>query len=197
MPSLPPSVDPLARHRAILERGFRAGSTGARAVAAVTALDLATYLPDDLLMLGDKMTMAASLELRVPFCDRRLVETVWSIDPALRSGVRLKPLLRRVVAPLLPPETMKQPKRGFSVPLARWLRGPLAELAADLLSEARLRRRGLLEPAAVGRLVAEHRAGRRSHADRLFALMVLELWQQAYWDEWPARRRAVFEGLDG
>ena len=148
------------------------------------------------LMLGDKMTMAASLELRVPFCDRRLVETVWSIAPGLRSGPGLKPLLRHAMEPLLPPATLARPKRGFSVPLARWLRGPLAELAADLLSEARLRRRGLLRPAPVVRLIDEHRAGRRSHADRLFALMVLELWQQAFWDDWPARRRAVFAAVD-
>ena len=197
MPSLPAAADPFARHRAILARALAAGSRGPRAVAAVTALDLATYLPDDLLMLGDKMTMAASLELRVPFCDRGLVETVWSIDPVLRSGLGLKPLLRQVMGPLLPAETMKQPKRGFSVPLARWLRGPLAELAGDLLSEARLRRRGLLAAAPVRRLIAEHQAGHRNHADRLFALIVLELWQQAYWDDWAGRRRAVLAGLDG
>ena len=196
LPGLPPGSDPLAGHRARLVEALAAARTGAGAAAAVAALDLATYLPDDLLMLGDKMTMAASLELRVPFCDRRLVETVWSIAPGLRSGPGLKPLLRHAMEPLLPPATLARPKRGFSLPLARWLRGPLAELAADLLSEARLRRRGLLRPAPVVRLIDEHRAGRRSHADRLFALMVLELWQQAFRDDWPSRRRAVFAAVD-
>ena len=196
MPSLSAAVDPFARHREILLRAPGAGETGAGAATAVTALDLATYLPDDLLMLGDKMTMAASLELRVPFCDRQLCETVWSIDPALRSGFGLKPLLRRVMRPLLPRETLGRPKRGFSVPLASWLRGPLAGLAADLLAESRLRRRGLLDVARVRRVIDDHHTGRRSHADRIFALMVLELWQQAFWDEWPARRRAVLADLD-
>jgi asparagine synthase (glutamine-hydrolysing) len=196
LPSLTPEIDPFVAHRAILHGALANGSAGARAATAVAALDLLTYLPDDLLMLGDKMTMAASLELRVPFCDRRLVDTIWSVDPALRGGRGLKPLLRRVMGPLLPPAILRRPKRGFSVPLGSWLRGPLAAMAADLLSETRLRRRGLLAPAAVRRLVDEHRAGRRNHADRLFALMVLELWQEAFWDEWPGRRRALFAEIE-
>ena len=196
MPALPAASDPCAGHRAILARQLAGTSTGAAAVAAVAALDLTTYLPDDLLMLGDKMTMAASLELRVPFCDRRLVETVWSIDPKLRSGPGLKPLLRRVMGPLLPPEILRQPKQGFMVPLAHWLRGPLAEMTGDLLSESVLRRRGLLAVAPVRRLIDDHNRGRRNHADRLFALMVLELWQRTFWDEWPVRRRAVFADVE-
>jgi asparagine synthase (glutamine-hydrolysing) len=196
MPSLPAEVDPGAGHRAILHGALAGARNGREAVAAVAALDLATYLPDDLLMLGDKMTMAASLELRVPFCDRRLLETVWSVDPAIRVGDGLKPLLRRVAGPLLPPEILGRPKRGFSVPLAEWLRGPLAPMAADLLSESRLNRRGLLAPTVVRRLLDEHRAGRRDHADRLFALMVLELWFQTFWDEWPGRRRAIMAEVE-
>jgi len=101
-----------------------------------------------------------------------------------------------VMGPLLPPAILRQPKRGFMVPLARWLRGPLAEMAGALLSEPGLRRRGLLAFPPVRQLVADHHAGRRSHADRLFALMMLELWQRAFWDEWPARRRAVFAEVD-
>ena len=196
MPALSPESDPFAGHRAILRGVLKTGSGGVATATGMAALDLLTYLPDDLLLLGDKMTMAASLELRVPFCDRRLVETVWSIDPALRSGRGLKPLLRQVMGPLLPPEILERPKRGFSVPIGSWLRGPLAPMAADLLSETRLRRRGLLVPSAVRRLVDEHHGGRRNHADRLFALMVLELWQQAFWDEWPARSRAVFAEIE-
>ncbi len=196
MPGLPASSDPLAPHRRMLLDRLGAGSGEAELVAAVSALDLGTYLADDLLTLGDKMTMAASLELRVPFCDRRLCETVLAIDPRLRAGAGLKSLLRRAMRPLLPPEIMTRPKRGFSVPLATWLRGALAELAADLLSEGRMRRRGLIEWAPVRRLIDEHGSGRRNHADRLFALMVLELWQAAFWDQWAARRAAVFADVD-
>jgi len=193
MPALAGECDPFAGHR---EMFLGALAASAHPMGAAAALDLSTYLPDDLLMLGDKMTMAASLEVRVPFCDRRLVEVVWSIDPKLRSGPGLKPLLRRVMGPLLPPAILRRPKRGFMVPLAHWLRGPLAEMAGDLLSEAALRRRGLLAFPPVRQLVVDHHAGRRSHADRLFALMMLELWQRAFWDEWPARRRAVFAEVD-
>ena len=181
VPDLPGGIDPLASHRENLAANLSRGRSGPEAVAAASFLDLATYLPDDLLMLGDKMSMASSLELRVPFCDRRLVETVLSIDPQLRSSpVRLKPLLKRVMRSVLPSEFLTQPKRGFSVPLGSWLRGPLAELTADMLSESRLRRRGLLDPKPVASLLAEHRTGERDHADRLFAFLMLELWMEAY-----------------
>jgi asparagine synthase (glutamine-hydrolysing) len=196
MPGVPAMVDPMASHREVLQPALAAARTEPEIVAAVSGLDLRTYLPDDLLMLGDKMTMAASLELRVPFCDRRLVETVLAIDPRIRVGAGLKSLLRRVMGPSLPPEILRRPKRGFSVPLATWLRGPLAEMSLELLSETRLRQRGLVATEPVSRLIHEHRSGRRNHADRLFALMVLELWQQAFWDGWPARRAAVLAQVE-
>ena len=181
VPDLPDGLDPLASHREYLATNLSRGGSGPDMLAAASLLDLATYLPDDLLMLGDKMSMASSLELRVPFCDRRLVETVLSIDPRLRSSsVRLKPLLKRVMQSVLPAEFLTKPKRGFSVPLGSWLRGPLAELTADMLSESRLRRRGLLDPKSVASLLAEHRTGERDHADRLFAFLMLELWLEAY-----------------
>src|SRR5262249_14644003 len=97
-------------------------------------LDLKTYLPEDLLMLADKMTMAASLELRVPFCDHRLVDVVARIAPELRSpGFQLKALLKEMMAPLLPREVLEHPKRGFTLPLAAWVKGSLRSLALDLL----------------------------------------------------------------
>jgi asparagine synthase (glutamine-hydrolysing) len=196
MPGLPTAADPFSRHRQLLPPDLDDAWTGHEVAAAVSGLDLLTYLPDDLLMLGDKMSMAASLELRVPFCDRRVVETVLGIDPRLRAGRGLKWLLRRAMGPSLPAEILRGPKRGFSVPLTTWLRGPLAQMCGDLLSPARLRRRGLLAPAPVARLLDEHRSRRRSHADRLFALMVLELWQETFWDSWAARRAALFAAVD-
>jgi asparagine synthase (glutamine-hydrolysing) len=192
IPDLPDGLDPLAGHRDRLLANLPADRSGPEAVAAASLLDLVTYLPDDLLMIGDKMSMASSLELRVPFCDKRLAETVLSIDPRLRSSpFRLKPLLKRVMSSILPSELMTRPKRGFSVPLGTWLRGPLAELVEDTLSESRLRRRGLIDPRPVVSLLAQHRSGRRDHADRLFALLMLELWFEAYsarrprWNEIP------------
>ncbi len=181
LPDLADGPDPLASHRENLAANLSRGRSGPEASAAASLLDLVTYLPDDLLMLGDKMSMASSLELRVPFCDRRLIETVLSIDPRLRSStVRLKPLLKQVMGSILPSELLTRPKRGFSMPLGSWLRGPLAELIEDMLSESRLRRGGLLNPQPVASLLAEHRTGQRDHADRLFAFLMLELWLEAY-----------------
>lgn len=184
--------DPRALHLAHWSR-----CAGPDLADALLYLDLKTYLPDDLLMLGDKMSMAASLELRVPFCDRRLVELIARLAPAVRApGFRLKPLLREIMGPLLPPEVLRRPKRGFSVPLAQWFRGPLQSLAQDLLSEQRLRAGGILNPQPVRRLLDAHLLGRRSYYDQLFAIMMFQLWQVVYLDDWASRRRAVMAEID-
>ena len=192
LPGREPAIDPRALHREHLHR-----SPSASIPDALFYLDLKTYLPDDLLMLGDKMSMASSLELRVPFCDRRLVELVARLAPAVRApGFRLKPLLREVMAPLLPAEVLDRPKRGFMVPLTQWFRGPLKTLALDLLADDRLRAGGVLNPGPVRRLVEAHLAGSSSYHDQLFALIVFQLWQAAYLDGWAARRRQVMAEVD-
>jgi asparagine synthase (glutamine-hydrolysing) len=146
-------------------------------------VDLATYLPEDLLVMADRCSMAHSLELRAPFCDPALLATSLSLSPALklRRG-RLKALLKAAFADVLPPAVLAQPKRGFMVPLARWLRRDLREMMDDLLAPARVRARGLFDPAAVARLQAEHLAGTRTHSDRLWTLMMTELWMRRYCD---------------
>ena len=170
--------DVAARQRAAFARaGFGDPRDGAFRV------DLATYLPDDLLVLADRMAMAHSLELRAPFCDHRLVEWSLGLPPAAKMGrVATKTLLRRAFAAVLPPAVLAHEKQGFGVPLGRWLRGPLAPLADDLLAPARVRARGLFAPAAVERLRREHASGARAHGDRLWTLMVLELWMRAHLD---------------
>ncbi len=161
-------------------------------------LDLKTYLPENLLMLADKMTMAASLELRVPFCDHRLVELVARIAPELRlPGFQLKALLREMMTPLLPRETLERPKRGFTLPLAAWVKGSLRSLALDLLSEDRIARRGYLNAQLVTDLVENHLEGTQNSTDHIFALMVFELWHQEYIDDWPRRQAAVFREVAG
>jgi asparagine synthase (glutamine-hydrolysing) len=141
--------------------------------------------------MADRMSMAHSLELRAPFCDHRLVELSLGLPPAVKlPGLRPKGLLRAAFADVLPPEILRRRKQGFMIPLARWLRTDLAPLAADLLAPERVAARGLLEPDAVQALVREHRDHRRNHADRLWALMVLELWLRQYLDArglWSAR----------
>jgi len=140
-------------------------------------LDLQTYLPDDLLRLGDRMSMAHSLELRVPFCDHRLLEFALTVPAEVRlAGWRLKAFMRRALRDTLPERILSRAKFGFRIPLARWLREDLREMVQDLLSHAAMRRRGIVKPEYVQWVIAEHASGRRNLADPLYALLVLELW---------------------
>lgn len=144
-------------------------------------LDMQTYLPDDLLRMGDRLSMAHSLELRVPFCDHELLALALQIPAGVRlRGWHLKSFMRRALKPLLPKEIIGGPKRGFMVPLARWLREDLREMVGDLLSEQSIRRRGYLDPAYVQWLITAHNARRRNFSDQLFALLALELWLRQF-----------------
>ncbi len=159
------------------------------AVDGAFRIDLSTYLPDDLLVMADRMSMASSLELRAPFCDHRVIEASLAIPSAVKlPGIRLKGLLKAVYADVLPPAVLSHRKQGFMIPLARWLRSDLRPLLDDLLSPEQIRARGLFRPDAVARLRAEHAEGRRSHADRLWTLMMAELWLREYLDRGSAWR---------
>ena len=171
-------ADVAARQRAAFET-----RDGADVVEGAFRIDLATYLPDDLLVMADRMTMAHSLELRAPFCDHRLLELSLRIPAGVKlRGGRLKALLKTAFADVLPRELLRRPKQGFMIPLARWLRTELREPMEDLLASDRVRARGLLVPTVVEALKREHLDGRRSHADRLWSLMILELWMRQYLD---------------
>ncbi|MCX5723568.1 MAG: asparagine synthase (glutamine-hydrolyzing) [Nitrospirae bacterium] len=142
-------------------------------------LDLQTYLPDDLLRMGDRLSMAHSLELRVPFCDPELLSFACSLPASVRlSGWRLKGFMRKALSPVLPPSILKGAKLGFRVPLARWLREDLREMVRDLLSDVAITRRGYVRPEYVQWLLREHESGRRNFADQIYALLVLELWHR-------------------
>ena len=164
-------------------RAAWATRSGGDAVDGAFRIDLTTYLPDDLLVMADRMSMAHSLELRGPFCDHRLIETSLAIAPSVKlPGFRLKGLLKAAYADVLPPAVLTHRKQGFMIPLAGWLRTDLRPLLDDLLSPEQVRARGLFRVEAVERLKAEHAAGRRSHADRLWTLMMAELWLREYLD---------------
>ena len=142
-------------------------------------VDLQTYLPDDLLRMGDRMSMAHSLELRVPFCDHHLLAFACSLPAATRlQGWKLKGFMRSALRDLLPSSIVSGPKRGFMLPLGRWLREDLREMSRDLLSDEAIRRRGYVNPSYVQWLLAEHQSGRRNFTDQIYALMVLELWHR-------------------
>ena len=142
-------------------------------------IDARLWLPDDLLTKVDRATMAASLEARVPYLDHRFFEFCARLDPGLKQrGATGKYLLKRLAEKLLPGEIVHRRKQGFVPPLADWLGGPLRERAQAAF--ASLGRRGLFRPAALRSVVEEHYAGGRGHANRLWALLVLETWCQRY-----------------
>ena len=140
-------------------------------------VDLRTMLVDDLLLKADKMSMANSLELRVPLLDQEVARAGFYLpDRQKIRRVETKVALRRLAARRLPETIARRPKQGFEVPISRWLREDMSELAGDMLSPDRLRRRGLIDPQTAGRLLREHQRGTADHGLRLYALIVLELW---------------------
>jgi len=152
-------------------------------VGGLQALDISTYLANDLLPKADLASMTHSLELRSPFLDHEVVELGLSLPDRLKvRGLRGKLVLRDAFADLLPPELTARRKTGFGLPLARWFRDDLREQARDVLLSD-----GLFRRATVERLLAEHDAGRIDHGHRLWCLLVLELWRRA-WVESPAPR---------
>jgi asparagine synthase (glutamine-hydrolysing) len=153
------------------------------AVDAFLAADTNWYLPTDLLVKMDIATMANSLEARSPFLDHHLVEFVARLPSGLKlNGRTSKFILRQAVADLVPADNLSRPKRGFAVPIGRWLRGELREFAADHLLGRRAAERGLFDPAVVTRIVDEHQSGRADRAHHLWVLLMLELWHREFMD---------------
>ena len=147
------------------------------------SIDFASYLPDDILVKLDRMTMANSLEGRAPFLSHRLVEFAVRLPHALRvRDGRGKHLLRRTAARWLPPEVLNKPKQGFAIPLGQWFRGPLAALAGDLFASRAFRDRGLLQPEAARRYLDGHLRGDADHGELLWSMVSLELWARRYLD---------------
>ena len=147
------------------------------------AVDAQTQLPDDLLMLTDKMSMAVSLECRVPLLDHELVEFAASMpaDVKTRNG-ELKHVLKAALADLLPQDILHRKKRGFGTPMGAWLKRELAPVLRGLLAPSVLRQRGLFDPAVVSRLIADHENNRIDGTDALLSLMNLEIWSRLYLD---------------
>jgi asparagine synthase (glutamine-hydrolysing) len=151
-------------------------TAGASTLDRLLAINMQTYLLDDLLVKADRTSMAHSLEVRSPFLDTQLIEFAVRLPPSLKArGLSLKRVLKHAVHDLLPPEILDRPKRGFGVPLDRWFREDLDSYAESLLGPGASVRQHL-RPEALDALLAEHRSGTASHGHALWTLLTLELF---------------------
>ncbi|RME97556.1 MAG: asparagine synthetase B, partial [Alphaproteobacteria bacterium] len=149
--------------------------------ALVQYLDMACYLPDDILTKVDRASMAVALEVRCPMIDHRVVEFFWTLPrQMLTRGGKGKLMLRHLLARHVPEALFERPKAGFGVPIEHWLKGPLKEWAGDLLSPERLKREGYFDPAPVQQAWDEHQSGRANHAYRLWTILMFQSWR----DHW-------------
>ena len=144
--------------------------------------DLKTYLVE-LLMKQDQMSMAASIESRVPFLDHHLVEFAAALPPRMKlRGFSTKWILREAVKSILPESILTRKKMGFPVPFSIWMRGPAGDIARDVLLDSRARQRGITNPAAVAALLDAHRRGASDGGDAIWSLLNLELWYRTFID---------------
>ncbi len=168
----------LERHR-----GYASHASGEHWLNQMLYVDLKTFLPCLNLAYTDKMSMAASTEVRVPFLDDRLVELSGRVPPELKlRRLTRKYILKRSMEPVLPHDVVWRPKAGFGAPVRSWLVGDLRPMVDDLLSAEAVRARGIFRPEQVQRLIAANDAGTEDNALRLWALLTLELWQREYMD---------------
>jgi asparagine synthase (glutamine-hydrolysing) len=142
-------------------------------------VDIKTYLVDNILVKVDRMSMAVSLETRVPMLDYRIVEFALNLpdDMKIHKG-QTKRVLKEAVRGIVPDRILSKPKQGFSIPIKNWLRGPLKPFMLDLLGSQTHQERGFFRPKAVSKMIDDHLNNKADHSHRLWALMVFELWLQ-------------------
>ena len=173
-----PDTDPIGFIETAMARADRRDC-----VTAVSLADLITYLPCDLMAKVDTASMAHGLECRQPFLDRRVVELAARMPGKLKFRFgRGKRILLQAFGDLVPKPIQQRRKMGFGVPLDHWFRHELRNFARDILLDPRTLSRGHFRPQAVRQLLDDHQAGLASHSQRLWALLVLELWQREWLD---------------
>lgn len=149
-------------------------------------LDSKTYLPGDILTKVDRMSMAASLEARVPLLDHKLIEFVAQIPAELKlKGLQTKYIFRQAVRGLVPPEILERPKKGFGVPIGEWINSELRGQIHETLSDKQTLERGYFAPSYIKTMLDEHARNRRDHSHALWILWMLELWHREFVDNQP------------
>jgi asparagine synthase (glutamine-hydrolysing) len=150
-------------------------------VSTITRLDLTTYLPDDLLVKSDRASMAASLEVRLPFLAFPLVEFALSLPSSFKvRGLTTKYLLKKAISPYLPASTISRPKKGFGIPVAKWLRSDFKPLVDEMLSAEFIRRQGLFEYGYISDLLDQHNSGSVDRRKELWTLFMFQWWWRKF-----------------
>ncbi len=176
-------------YRAVVEAWEK--SEEAQPIARATHLDAVTYLPNDILMKVDRASMRVALEVRAPLLAREVVEFAFSVPDSFRMrGTSGKRLLKDAARPWLPEHIIERPKKGFGIPVAAWINGPLRELVRDTLAPDSLRRAGLFNPQHVERMLKLHADKRADLRKPLWTLFVFELWRRHHLEKRRARPAA-------
>ena len=176
------AFDPASRHLAAFDKVRHADFLN-----QMLYLDTKIFMPTLNLTYNDKMSMASSVEVRVPFLDRHLAEFVaWNVKPEWKLKGKWRPttkyIFRQAMRSMLPNEVLQQPKAGFAAPVDYWLAHDLRPLVDDLLSDSQVRHRGLFRPEAVRRYIDEHRRGAEDWSMQIWQLLTLEVWMQLFLD---------------
>jgi len=184
--------DPAIRHHCSFD-----AVSDADFVNQMLYLDTKIFMASLNLNYNDKMSMASSVEVRVPFLDRELAEfAAWSIPPNLKLKGFFRPttkhIFREAMRNVLPAEVLRQPKAGFAAPVDYWLANDLKEMVDDLLSDTNIRKRGLFRPEVVRRFVDEHRSGAEDWAMQIWQFLTLENWMRIFLDVGIQRRTEEF-----
>jgi asparagine synthase (glutamine-hydrolysing) len=190
-PDLRGEATPEVAFRAVLEDAARSGAAPG-SVDEALRFYVTRYLADDILVKADRASMAASLELRAPFLDTAVVEFALRLPwKSKMSLTRTKLLLKRALRGVVPDEILERPKKGFGIPVAAWIRGPLRGLFEETLGERALRESGVFEPAAVRALLQTHLEGRADLRKPLWTLLMFQLWNRNFGAQSVARKSAA------
>jgi asparagine synthase (glutamine-hydrolysing) len=176
--SITSEYDPYATHRAYFAR-----ASAAAPLNQLLYVDLKTFLPCLNLLTTDKTSMAANLEVRVPFLNREMIDLAAHMPPRLKlHGLKRKYVLKRALESVLPKDVVWRKKAGFGAPIRSWLRGALRPMIGDLLSEDAVKRRGIFRPKEVNRILDANFSGREDYNLHVFQLLGLELWHRTFLD---------------